>query len=126
VTQTHQPTTQSSNDPTHFQFLDRSTRYGLARMPLYTDEEAQLFARRAEQLAADILAKKRERPNSLQETLAILGIDERRLGYPYTNVGNATNWIVYSISEHYRMTVVVRLTGGDGFLDGLAIMRKDD
>ena len=100
-------------------------RRGLA---LYSDEEAQMFARRAEQFEADVRAGTRQRPTSLMQTLEAIGIDGRRLGAGGENVGDAMMFYSYQISEGYTIRVVMRFVFGTSsgtLFEGVTIAPQD-
>ncbi len=69
--------------------------------PLYSDEEAVVFQKRA----ADFMSGKGEvRTKGWTEVLATLKVDPRRLKFQESHIGNATFWDVWQISESYQLT----------------------
>ena len=76
-----------------------------AKLKPYTDEEAAAFAKRAEELAAEVVSAKRKQPVTLDAALAELKIDKKKLGPAKLHVGNATDWVEYQLSPNYKLTV---------------------
>jgi hypothetical protein len=71
----------------------------------YTDEEAAAFAKRAEELTAEVTRGKRNPPTTFEAAIEELKIDQKKLGAGKLHVGNATDWVEYQLSPNYRLTV---------------------
>jgi len=87
--------------------------------PQYTDEEAAAFAKRADELAAEVTSGKRKHPTTFKAALEELKIDRKKLGTGALHIGNATDWYEYQLSPSYKLTAAFNSLAGEenGFRD---------
>ncbi|AMV24198.1 hypothetical protein VT84_07360 [Gemmata sp. SH-PL17] len=71
--------------------------------PLYTDEEAAVFAERLAALYEAGAGGKRKVPESWEGMVAALKLDADKLGKSSLSVGNATDWVHIQLSPKYTL-----------------------